>query len=355
METLTQNLKIKKIAQTRIHEVDFDNLKFGRTFSDHMVVITYENGAWSNGEVVPFDYLPMNPATLVLHYGQAIFEGMKAEKTADGKVVMFRPELNARRFNRSAIRMAMPEIPEEVYVNSLMTLLDIDRDWIPTKEGSSLYMRPFMYAADEFIGVQPSSTYKFIIFTCPVGAYYSKPVNVFIEEHYSRAASGGTGFAKAAGNYAGSLYPAQLAKANGYDQIMWTDSEEHKYIQEAGTMNLFFVIDDKVITPELNDCILPGTTRQTIIELYKEDGIVVEERKISVDEVFAASENGTLQDVFGAGTAAVVTYVASIGKEGMKIELPPIGERTYSTNMKKKLTDIKKGITPDTRDWLLKF
>ena len=353
METIT--VKLTQTKQSRLSEVDFDNLPFGRVFSDHMFVLDYEDGQWKEGEIVPFDYLQMNPASLVLHYGQAIFEGMKAERGPEGEVILFRPELNIERFNRSAIRMAMPEVPTETFLTALRNLIDLDRNWIPTKEGCSLYLRPFMYASDEFIGVQPSSKYKFIIFTCPVGAYYSKPVSVYIEDHYIRAAAGGTGFAKAAGNYAASLYPSKLAKAQGFDQILWTDAKEHKYVQEIGTMNVFFIIDGKIVTPELTDCILPGTTRKTLIELFENEGHQVEQRPVTVAELFEAHDAGKLEDCFGAGTAAVISPISKLGTKDRTIELPAMETRTISNNMKKRLVNIKRGLSPDEFDWLVKF
>lgn len=353
METIT--VKLTQTKQSRLPEVDFNNLVFGRTFSDHMYVLDYADGKWTEGEIVPFDYLQMNPASLVLHYGQAIFEGMKAERGPNGEAILFRPELNIERFNKSAVRLAMPEIPHDTFMNALISLIGLDRDWIPTQEGSSLYLRPFMYASDEFIGVQPSSKYKFVIFTCPVGAYYGKPVSVYIEDHYIRAASGGTGFAKAAGNYAASLYPSKLAKENGFDQILWTDATEHKYVQEIGTMNVFFIIDGKVVTPELTDCILPGTTRKTLIHLFKDEGLSVEERPVTVQEIFEAHDAGKLEDCFGAGTAAVISPISKLGTKERTIELPGMETRTISNNMKKRLVNIKRGLEPDTFNWLVKF
>ncbi len=351
---LTTNTKVIKTDKSRISEVDFDNIPFGRVFSDHMLIMEYKDGAWDQGTIRPFEKLRMSPASMVLHYGQAIFEGMKAEKGQDGEIYLFRPELNIQRLNKSAVRMAMPEIPEQVFLDKLRELIAIDKDWVPTKEGYSLYLRPFMIASDEFIGVKPSQTYKFIIFTCPSGPYYSKPVNVYIETKYSRAAAGGTGFAKAAGNYAASLRPAQIAGPKGFDQILWTDSVEHKYVQEIGTMNVFFVFGETIVTPELNDCILPGTTRQTLIEMMKAEGLKVEERPITTDEIFEAHEKGILNDCFGCGTAAVIIPIASIGNDEKTVQLPPVEKRTISAKFKKQLVDIKRGLAEDKFNWLVK-
>jgi len=346
--------KVNRVEKSRLEEVDFDNLPFGKVFSDHMMVMTYADGQWDQGEIIPFDHLRISPATLVFHYGQAIFEGMKAEKGQDNSVLMFRPRLNIRRFNKSAVRMAMPEVPENTFLEKLSELLDLDRNWVPTQEGSSLYIRPFMYASDEFIGVQASKTYKFIIFTCPVGAYYTKPVNVLIEDHYTRAAPGGSGFAKAAGNYAATLYPAQQARERGFDQILWTDAFEHKYIQEIGTMNVFFIVNGIVLTPELSDTILNGTTRATIIELFENDGYTVEERRITKDEIFEFHEKGLLEDAFGAGTAAVIIPIDKLSDGAKTIQLPSLESRVHSAKIKKTMIDLKRGLIEDTNNWVIK-
>ncbi len=346
---------LKKIAKSKLSDVDFDNLPFGRVFSDHMLVMTYENGQWDEGIIQPYEALSITPAMMTLHYGQAIFEGMKANKDADGNVLMFRPELNVRRFNKSAERMCMPTVPEDVFLEKLQELLYLDSDWIPRDEGAALYIRPFMFGSDPYIGVKPSKTFHFIIFTCPVGPYYANPVSVYVEDHYVRAVDGGTGFTKAAGNYGGALYPAKLAQEKGYDQVLWTDANEHKYVQEIGTMNVFFVIDDVVITPDLNDCILPGTTRQSVIELFKDQGVKVEERPLSIDEIFEAHKNGKLQDCFGSGTAAAIIPIKSLGTNTEKIELPPVEERTYSKQMKERLIGMKLGKVEDKFNWVRKI
>ncbi|RMD97712.1 MAG: branched-chain amino acid aminotransferase, partial [Bacteroidetes bacterium] len=246
---MDMDIRITKTNSSRIDGVDFDNLPFGRLFSDHMFMAEYKDGQWQNFRIEPFKNFSLHPATMALHYGQEIFEGMKATKTLDGKPYLFRPEMHAKRLNKSAARMCMPEFPEEMFLKALHTLIDLDQGWIPPREGSALYIRPTMIATDEFIGVKPSDSYLFFIFTCPVGPYYPKPVKLLAETKYVRAVLGGTGEAKAAGNYAGALLPAKLAQEKGYDQVLWLDAREFKYIQESGTMNIFFVIDNKVITP----------------------------------------------------------------------------------------------------------
>ncbi|MCB0516382.1 MAG: branched-chain amino acid aminotransferase [Chitinophagales bacterium] len=348
-------LKRTLIQNSRLSSVDFSNLPFGKIFSDHMFTVNYANGAWQPAEIRPFGNLSLSPATASLHYGQAIFEGMKAEKDPDGNVLLFRPQDNIRRLNRSAKRLCMPELPEELFMEGLKELLALDKDWIPTQEGYSLYIRPFMFSTDPAVGVRPSETYEFIIFTCPVGPYYSGDVNVYMETHYSRACQGGVGEAKAAGNYAASLYPAKLAKEKGYDQILWTDAKEHRFIQEIGTMNVFFIIDGTAITPELDGNILKGITRDSIIKLLRDEGIKVEERPVSVHEIIDAHDNGLLQDCFGAGTAATITFIASLGYEGHLMQLPEASTRRISQRIKQRFINIKKGLEPDKFDWIVKL
>jgi len=348
-------MNLTRVEKSRITEVDFENIPFGKVFTDHMFVMNYRNGSWDDGEILPFKDLSLNPATMALHYGQAIFEGMKAELSAEGEALMFRPELNAERFNRSADRMCMPTVPVEKYITSIKEVVDLDRAWIPTKEGSCLYIRPFMFASSPYIGVKESEEYKFVIFCCPVGPYYSKPVSVFIEDTYARACKGGVGFAKAAGNYGGSLYPARLAKELGYDQVLWTDAVEHEYVQEIGTMNVFFVLDGKIVTPATNDNILEGTTRKTVIELYAKEGRTVEERPISVTELVEAYEAGKLEDAWGCGTAAAIIPMAALGNRKIRMELKPAEERSEWKKIKETLISYKRGQVEDTNNWLLRF
>ncbi|MBT8221445.1 MAG: branched-chain amino acid aminotransferase [Bacteroidia bacterium] len=305
-------IKINKTSNSRLDSIDFNNIPFGTIYSDHMFVADYIDGEWTNLEIAPFGPITMNPSNLTLHYGQSIFEGMKAFKDKDHQPLLFRPEMHAYRLNASAVRLCMPQLPTGLFDQALRTLVELDSGWIPETEGSALYVRPFMFATDDFIGVKPSDTYKFIIFTCPVGPYYNHPVTLRVEEKYVRAADGGVGEAKCAGNYAASLFPTKLANKAGFDQVMWMDSKEFKYIEEVGTMNLFFVIDGVVITPATGGSILKGITRDSIITILKDKGYRVEERPISIDEVVDAYKGGKLDEAFGSGTAAVVADIKSI-------------------------------------------
>ncbi|WP_304517687.1 branched-chain amino acid aminotransferase [Cecembia rubra] len=351
----TLQINISKTKQSRLPETDFDNLVFGKSISDHMFVADYKNGEWSDLRIEPYAPLMLNPANSTLHYGQSIFEGMKAYKNEAGEILIFRADANQKRLNESAVRMCIPELPEEIFMEGLMTLLDLDREWIPNKPGYSLYIRPFIFATDDYLGVKPSETYKFMIFTCPVGHYYSKPVSVKVEQHYTRAAEGGTGFAKAAGNYAGSLYPALLAQKQGYDQLLWTDAKTHEHIEESGTMNVMFMINDTLITaPTHTGTILKGVTRDSVLKLAREMGFVVEERFLKVSELEAALKNGSLQEAFGTGTAATIAHIAKINVNGNDYELPKKPEYAFSNLVLKKLDDIKYGRIPDSRGWIVK-
>lgn len=343
-------IDIEKTRKSRLSEVDFDNLQFGKILSDHMLVADYDNGHWSEVSIVPYGDLSISPSMSALHYGQSIFEGIKAYKFADGTVSIFRPDKNWERFNKSAVRLQMPEVPEEIFLGGLKKLLDLDRDWVPAKDGASLYIRPFMFATENALGVHPSASYKFIIITGPVGAYYSKPISLKVETHYTRAAEGGVGFSKNAGNYALSLYPTQLANQEGYDQIMWTDAKEHKYIEEAGTANLIFRIGDSIITPH-GDTILHGVTRRTIIELAEAWGYKTEQRRVSVAELINGIESGQVTDAFAAGTAATITQISRIGHEGQDYELPPVESREFSNKVLRYLNDLRYGKMEDPYEW----
>jgi branched-chain amino acid aminotransferase len=348
------NISFEPVAQSRIHEVDFDNLVFGRSFADHMFVADYKDGEWTDTRIIPYAPMAMSPANMALHYGQSIFEGLKAFKNEAGEVLVFRPEQNARRINKSAIRMCMPEIPEEIFMEGLAELLKIDSAWVPTKAGCSLYIRPFMFATDEYVGVSPSQTYRFIIFNCPVGAYYAKPLKVWVETQYIRSAEGGVGFAKNAGNYGGSLYPAKLAQQRGYDQLIWTDSKEHKYVEEAGTMNFMFVINNTLVTSATSDTILDGITRKSIITLANEWGVKVEERKVSIVELIEAIKDGSLTEAFGAGTAAVVSEISVIGHDNIDYQLPALNSDSLCRKIARAMNEIKLGQVEDTRNWVFK-
>ena len=351
----TSTMKITLTKQSHINDVDWDNIPFGRVFSDHMLVMDYADGEWKQPEILPFGNLSLNPATSAIHYGQSVFEGMKANKSENGDVFMFRPEQNAKRFNDSCERMCMPTIPEDQFVELIRRLVDIERDWISTKADYSLYIRPFIFATDDFIGVKPSETYKFVIFTCPVGAYYTEPVSVKIEEFYTRAASGGVGIAKTAGNYAAALYPAKQGQLQGFHQLVWTDAKEHKYIEESGTMNILFVINGVLVTPsEDSDTILKGTTKRAVLEVAKSWGMPIEERKVSVEEVVAGIKNGSITEAFGAGTAATIAHIVRLGFRDEVLDLSPVSERTFSNKVKNYLDDLKSGKIEDTFGWCLK-
>ncbi len=356
MASDTVNIEITKVDKSKIESVDFSNLPFGKHFSDHMFEIDFADGEWGTPKIVPFADLKLHPATSAIHYGQSIFEGLKAQRGADGKVLVFRPDMNAKRFNESAIRMSMQPIPEEIFVEGIKTLLDLDRDWVSEREGLSLYIRPFMFATDDYVGIRPSQRYKFLIITSPVGAYYSEPVKVKIETHYTRAAEGGTGRAKAAGNYAASLYPAKLAAEEGYRQLIWTDAKTHTFIEEAGTMNVVFMINDKIITPsEEKDTILKGITKKSVLEIARDWGYEVEERQVTVKEIIQALKDGTLQDAFGAGTAATIAHISTIGYDGTNYDLPAIETRKFSNRVKAYLADYKSGLIEDKFKWLVRI
>ncbi len=350
---MKQHIKVTKVQESKVGTVDFDNIPFGRVFSDHMFIADYENGAWKNFEIIPFSNFSMHPASMALHYGQAIFEGMKASKSHTGQPLLFRPEMHPRRLNKSAERMMMPAFPEDVFLDALHLLVDLDAAWIPPQEGSALYIRPYMFATDEFIGVKPSETYKFVIFTGPVGPYYSKPVNLKIEQKYVRAVPGGTGEAKAAGNYAGSLLPAKLAQEQGFDQVVWMGGKDKKDIHEVGTMNIFFVIDGKVITPATDGAILHGITRDSFLKILEEKGIPAEERVITIDEVYEAYQAGKLEEIFGAGTAAVVSHVASLTYGDHKMVLPPVEDRKIGPMLKTYIDGLRSGKIEDTHGWII--
>ncbi len=347
------NFKITRTKSSLLPTIDFDNLPFGRVFSDHMFVADYINGQWENMEIRPFGRFDVHPACLALHYGQAIFEGMKASVDIYGNALFLRPELHARRLNASATRLCMPEFPEELFLEAIHKLVALDKGWIPEAKGSALYIRPYMFGNGEFIGVNASDTYKMVIFTGPVGPYYSKPVRLLAETHYVRAVKGGVGEAKAAGNYAASLLPAKKAKAKGYDQIMWLDGKEFKYVQEVGTMNIFFVIDGKVVTPATDGAILKGITRNSVIQILRDKGYTVEERMLSIDEVAEAYKAGKLQEVFGTGTAAVIAQVSDVTYRGLEMVLPPVDTHKIGLAAKAELEGLRNGTIKDTRGWMV--
>lgn len=344
------DIRVEQTQHSRLDNVDFDNLVFGKVLSDHMLVADYHDGVWGDVSIVPYGNISISPSMSALHYGQSIFEGIKAYKFEDGTVSIFRPDKNWERFNKSATRLQMPEVPQEIFIDGLKQLLSIDQNWVPNKNGSSLYIRPFMFATEAALGVHPSISYKFIIITGPVGAYYSKPISLKVETEYTRAADGGVGFSKNAGNYALALYPTELAHKQGYDQVMWTDAREHKYIEEAGTANLIFRIGDTIITPH-GDTILHGVTRRTIIELADAWGLKTEQRKVSVDELIQGIESGQVSEAFAAGTAATITHISRIGFNGRDYELPAVETREFSLKVLDYLNDLRYGRIEDSFGW----
>jgi len=348
-------IKINKIKSSRIDQLDLDNIKFGELYSDHMFQADYSNGSWKNFTISPFENLKLSPACATLHYGQTIFEGLKAYKNEKNEIFVYRIDKNAKRFNVSAERMCMPSLPENYFVEGISRLLEIDKKWIPNKVNTSLYIRPLLIALDPFIGIRPAFSYKFLIITCPVGEYYSEPVKVKIEIKYTRAVKGGVGFSKTAANYAAALYPAVNAQKDGYDQLMWTDGQDHKYIEESGTMNLFFVIDNVLVTAPLGDTILDGVTRDSILILAKNLNIKNEVRKISVEEVMCSIENNILQEAFGTGTAATIAPIKTIGYDNKDYALPEITLDSYSNKFLKILNDIKYGLMEDNHNWITKL
>ncbi|WP_442589887.1 branched-chain amino acid aminotransferase [Pedobacter sp. AW31-3R] len=344
-------IKTTKADHSRLAETDFSNVPFGKVFTDHMFTADFEDGEWKNFQILPYGPIAMSPAISALHYGQTIFEGMKAYKQVDGSVSVFRADKNFARFNKSAVRMAMATIPEDVFMQGIAALIDIDKAWVPDAENYSLYIRPAMFATDPFLGVRPSETYKFVVLTSPSAPYYSKPLKVKIETRYTRAADGGVGAAKTGGNYSGSMLPALEAQAEGFDQLIWTDSKTNTYVEESGAANLMFVINGKIVTPEVRETILDGVTRDTIIQLAKSMGIEVEERRILIQEVLDNIENGTLTEAFAVGTAATVTQISEISYEGKGYTLTDPATRTVSIGIAKKLNDIRYGVTADEFGW----
>jgi branched-chain amino acid aminotransferase len=351
MTTQTATIQVQQVAKSRLPEVDFNNLEFGKYIADHMVVADYVNGKWSAPQIVPYGDMMMSPAMLSLHYGQSIFEGMKAFWTDKGEINIFRPTKHHARMNRSLDRMCMPQLSEEMFVQSLHQLVDLDRKWIPTTPGASLYIRPFMFAFEARLGVKVADHFKFIIINSPVAAYQAKPYRLKVEDHYVRTAEGGTGFAKCAGNYGGAFYPTQIAREEGFDQILWTDHKEHKYIDEVGMMNVMFIINGTLVTPQLTTAILEGVTRDTILTLAKDMGMKIEERRVSVDEIGEGLKNGSVTEAFGTGTAAVVAPIEMIKIKGEELLVPVAGPESFQLRVKEKLNNIRMGIEADTHGW----
>ena len=345
------NIKVTKTTTPK-QKPPVDSLGFGKHFTDHMFVMDYTEGkGWHDPQILPYGPLPIDPSCAVLHYGQAVFEGLKAYHGANGQVLLFRPYDNMRRLNQSNDRLCIPAIDVDFAVEAIKTLVEIDKEWIPEGNGTALYIRPFIFATDPFLGVHPAATYKFIVILSPVGAYYKEglnPVKIYVEDEYVRAVRGGIGFSKTAGNYAASLIGQVKAHDDGYSQVLWLDGVERKYIEEVGAMNIFFKIDGKVITPALNGSILPGITRNSCLEIVKSWGVPAEERRISVQEIYEAYENGKLEEVFGTGTAAVISPVGELCWEGKKIiinngEIGPVSQKLHDT-----ITGLQSGKVEDT-------
>lgn len=346
------NISIKKIEKSKVDTIDFNNIPLGTSFTDHMFICDYKDGEWQNPRIEPLALIPTHPAAMALHYGQAIFEGMKATVDAEGTPMLFRADKNAARLNFSADRMGMPNVPEELFVEGLKQLVAMDKAWIPPQDGSALYLRPFMYADEAFIGMRAATSYKFIIMASPAGPFFSKRIKLWAEKKFVRAVDGGTGEAKAAGNYAAAIRPTELAKAKGYDQVLWLDAVEHEYIQEVGTMNIFFKIDGKFITPRRDGAILDGITRMSVIAILKDKGFEVIERPITLTEIREASEKGLLEEAFGTGTAVGIAYIQSIGTENGDIHVSdesPVGLEVNDT-----LNAIKTGKIEDKFNWMIK-
>lgn len=350
---MTSTLRIERVQESKISSVDFSNLPFGSVYSDHMFITEYVDGEWRDPRIVPFGPISLNPSAKIFHYGQSIFEGMKAYKDEAGDKFLFRPLENARRLNKSAVRLMMPEVPEELFMTGLKTLLEIDSEWIPTSDGSSLYIRPFMFASGNGFHASPANAYTFVIATAPSGPYFGGEVRVLIEEKYARAANGGVGFAKAGGNYAAQFYPTQLASERGFNQVIWTDDNSHEYIEEAGAMNVFIRINNTLLTSPTSDRILDGVTRKSIIQLATDLGISTEVRKITVSEVVAAAKDGSLKEMFGAGTAAVISPIAGFGYKDESFTLPKL-DQPYASFLKKKITDIQTNKAEDPYGWRMK-
>ena len=351
----TYNIAVTKIERSKLNDFPLENVPFGKYFTDHMLEADYEKGEWKNIEIKPYQPLLLSPSLAALHYGQAIFEGIKAYKGTGGNAFIFRPIDNYKRFNISAERMQMPAVPEELFMEGMRRLIEIDKNWIPAHENHSLYIRPFMFSSDEMIGVRPSDRYKFMIILSPTGPYYIAPMRIYVEEHYTRAAAGGVGFAKAAGNYGAAMLATAEAKKKGYDQVLWTDAFEHKFVQEIGTMNVFFVMGKNIITPDLESgTILAGVTRDSAITLLKEMGYSIEERPLSIDEVIKAYEAGNLQEVFGTGTAATISMIKELKYKEFVMTFNT-DQWKVAPELKKMVDVIREGKAADRHGWMFKI
>ena len=347
-------IPVTKVSKSKLTEIKLENLPFGKYYTDHMLEADYENGEWKNVQIKPFASFSISPSLAALHYGQAIFEGIKAFRNEAGEAFIFRPQKNFERFNNSARRMQMPEVPEELFIEGMRQLIQLDKNWIPDVADHSLYIRPFMFSSDEVIGVKPSDNYKFMIILSPTGPYHAAPMRLYVEEKYTRAAPGGVGFAKAAGNYGASMLATGEARKMGYDQVLWTDAFEHKYVQECGMMNVFFITGNTVITPSLEEgTILEGVTRDSVITLLKQMGLNVEERKVSIDEIIGAYKKGGAMEVFGTGTAATISPIKELRYKDFEMFFN-VDSWKISPAIKKQLTDIREGREEDKWGWMWK-
>ena len=350
---MSQKIEITRIEKSKINDIDFNNFSFGSVFTDHMFECDFIDGKWVNPTIKPYQPISIEPSASVLHYGQAIFEGMKAYKDKNNEVWLFRPDQNFERINKSAVRMAIPEFPEELFYEALIKLVNIDRDWVKHGDGRSLYIRPFVIGNEYAIQAVPSKNYKFMIICAPATLYYTKKLKVLVADKFSRAASGGVGYAKAAGNYAGQFYPTRLANDEGFDQVIWTDANEHNYLEEAGTMNIFFRINDTLITAPTTDTILDGVTRKSLIQIARDIGIDVAIKKLKVDELKNAAKNGSLKEIFGAGTAAVVSQINAFQHKGELFELNEL-DNSYAEKLKSNLVGIQTNQLADHHSWRYK-
>ena len=350
---MSHAIPITRVSQSRLTETLREDSEFGATFSDHMLVADWEAGSWKQPQIVPFGPLSFSPALTPFHYGQAIFEGFKAHRTANRGLAQFRPRENFARMNRSATRLAMPEIPESLFLEGVTELVRLDRDWVPYREGGSLYVRPTYFGVDDTLLVRPANRFRLIVMTCPVGPYFAQPIRLLAEERFVRAFAGGTGDSKAAGNYAGGLLAARLAQEKGYHNVLWLDGVERRYVEESGVMNVFFVLDGKAITPPLSGTILPGVTRDSGLTLLREIGVPAEERQISIDEVLSAHAAGKLTEAFGAGTAAIVAPIACIRYRDRDLQFPTVSDSSVAARLRSRLVAIQTGREPDTHNWLL--
>jgi len=351
-ETMTFPLRIDRVAISRVQEIDFATVPFGATFSDHMLSVEFEEGRWSDGLIRPYGPIPLPPSISALQYGISVFEGMKAHKSPAGRPLLFRPRENARRLQRSAARLAMPAVPESLFLDGLRELVRLDQAWIPPAKMGALYIRPILFSVDPSIRVKPADRYQFVIFTSPFGAYFSAPVDVLVSERYVRAFPGGTGDTKPAGNYAAALVADQEAREAGFNSVMWLDAQERRYVEECGVMNVFFLLGEDVVTPSLSGTILPGITRDSVITLLRDLGYRVKEDRISMDELLKSYERGELRECFGTGTAATVSHVRRIRYKDRTLELPPIEHRKVGAAVREKLLAVMTGREPDTHGWV---